>query len=61
MTNLFTPKDIDSTRFTTTRFREGYSIDEVDQFCDDARDTITALADDRDKWKHLAEAKENES
>jgi DivIVA domain-containing protein len=61
---MLTPKQIDDKRFTPTRFREGYDIDQVDQFCDQARDTISALADgaqemkkDRDRWKRLAQSR----
>jgi DivIVA domain-containing protein len=61
---MLTPRDVDQTRFSARRFREGYDIDQVDMFCDQARDTISALADgaqemkkDRDRWKRLAQSR----
>ena len=41
---LLTPNDIRNHRFNTTRFREGYDIDEVDSFLDEVTETIDALS-----------------
>ena len=41
---LLTPNDIRSHRFNTTRFREGYDIDEVDAFLDEVTQTVDALS-----------------
>ncbi|MBR2556615.1 MAG: DivIVA domain-containing protein [Aeriscardovia sp.] len=41
---LLTPNDIRNHRFNTTRFREGYDIDEVDSFLDEVTKTVDALS-----------------
>jgi DivIVA domain-containing protein len=41
---LLTPLDIRNKEFTTHRLREGYDMDEVDDFLDHVRDTINRLA-----------------
>ncbi|MBQ9681486.1 MAG: DivIVA domain-containing protein, partial [Aeriscardovia sp.] len=41
---LLTPNDIRNHRFNTTRFREGYDIDEVDSFLDEVTETVDALS-----------------
>ena len=40
---LLTPKDIHEKKFSVHRFREGYDIDEVDEFMDDMEHTAKQL------------------
>lgn len=40
---LLTPKDIRKHTFQTVRFKEGYDVDEVDDFLDQVTETIEAL------------------
>lgn len=40
---LLTPNDVRDKTFTTHRFREGYDMDEVDDYLDHVRDTINRL------------------
>lgn len=42
---LLTPQDIRSAGLDTTRFREGYDIDEVDELLDDCAYTIQVLTE----------------
>ncbi|MCI1984091.1 MAG: DivIVA domain-containing protein [Bifidobacteriaceae bacterium] len=42
---MLTPGDVDHKMFNTTRLHIGYRCDEVDEFCNQARDTIRELAD----------------
>ncbi|WP_301452393.1 DivIVA domain-containing protein [Bifidobacterium mongoliense] len=41
---LLTPNDVRDQEFSTHRFREGYDINEVDDYLDHVRDTINRLA-----------------
>lgn len=41
---LLTPKDIREHTFQTVRFKEGYDVDEVDDFLDQVTETVEALA-----------------
>lgn len=41
---LLTPNDVRDKTFTTHRFREGYDMNEVDDYLDHVRDTINRLA-----------------
>lgn len=41
---LLTPNDVRDQVFSTHRFREGYDMDEVDDYLDHIRDTISRLA-----------------
>lgn len=41
---LLTPNDVRDQEFSTHRFREGYDMDEVDDYLDHVRDTINRLA-----------------
>ena len=43
--DLLTPNDINRAEFHTTRFREGYDIDEVDDLLDRAAHTIKVLGE----------------
>jgi len=38
-----TPKDVASKQFTTVRFKEGYDLDEVDNFLDEVELTLNAI------------------
>ena len=40
---LLTPKDIREHTFQTVRFKEGYDVDEVDDFLDQVTETVEAL------------------
>ncbi|ROT86967.1 DivIVA domain-containing protein [Bifidobacterium mongoliense] len=40
---LLTPNDVRDQEFSTHRFREGYDMDEVDDYLDHVRDTINRL------------------
>jgi len=40
---LLTPKDIKEHTFQTVRFKEGYDVDEVDDFLDQVTETVEAL------------------
>ncbi|MCT6874077.1 MAG: DivIVA domain-containing protein, partial [Bifidobacterium sp.] len=40
---LLTPNDIREHTFQTVRFKEGYDVDEVDDFLDQVTDTVEAL------------------
>lgn len=42
--SLLNPDDIRDKTFTTHRFREGYDMNEVDDYLDHVRDTINRLA-----------------
>lgn len=42
---LLTPKDIHEKKFSVHRFREGYDIDEVDEFMEDMEHTARQLGD----------------
>lgn len=42
--SLLNPDDIRDKTFTTHRFREGYDMDEVDDYLDDVRRTVGRLA-----------------
>jgi DivIVA domain-containing protein len=44
MSDLLTPGDVQAKRFSTHRFIEGYDMDEVDDFLDQAADTILRLS-----------------
>jgi DivIVA domain-containing protein len=44
MSDLLTPGDVHDKQFRTHRFIEGYDMDEVDDFLDQAADTILRLA-----------------
>lgn len=44
---MLTPADIDGKDFTPTRFKEGYSATEVDDFLDAVGATVTKLANDK--------------
>ena len=44
---LLTPKDIREHTFQTVRFKEGYDVDEVDDFLDQVTETVEALASRR--------------
>lgn len=44
MSDLLTPGDVHDKRFRTHRFIEGYDMDEVDDFLDQAADTILRLS-----------------
>ena len=41
---LLTPNDVRDQVFSTHRFREGYDMNEVDDYLDHVRDTIARLA-----------------
>ncbi len=41
---LLTPNDVRDQEFSTHRFREGYDMNEVDDYLDHVRDTINRLA-----------------
>ena len=41
---LLTPNDVRDQEFSTHRFREGYDMNEVDDYLDHVRDTISRLA-----------------
>ena len=41
--SLLTPKDIREHTFQTVRFKEGYDVDEVDDFLDQVTETVEAL------------------
>ena len=41
---LLTPKDIREHTFQTVRFKEGYDVDEVDDFLDQVTQTVETLA-----------------
>ena len=41
---LLTPNDVRDQEFSTHRFREGYDMDEVDDYLDHIRDTINRLS-----------------
>lgn len=38
-----TPEDVRNKQFTTSRFKEGYDLDEVDDFLDSIEETLSAL------------------
>jgi DivIVA domain-containing protein len=40
---LLTPKDIHEKKFSVHRFREGYDIDEVDDFMEEVEETARKL------------------
>ena len=40
---LLTPSEIREHTFTTVRFKEGYDVDEVDDFLDQVTETVEAL------------------
>ena len=40
---LLTPNDVRDQEFSTHRFREGYDMNEVDDYLDHVRDTINRL------------------
>jgi DivIVA domain-containing protein len=42
---LLTPQDIHEKKFSVHRFREGYDIDEVDEFMEDMEHTAKQLGD----------------
>lgn len=51
---LLTTEDILKKKFTPTKFRQGYSQDEVDDFLDEVVETIEALQKEIDYLKmHL--------
>lgn len=43
-TSLLTPNDIRDKTFTTHRLREGYDMDEVDDYLDEVQGTVNRLA-----------------
>ena len=42
-----TPEDVKNKQFTTVRFKEGYDLDEVDNFLDDIESAMTALVKEK--------------
>jgi DivIVA domain-containing protein len=38
-----TPEDVRNKQFTTVRFKEGYDLDEVDNFLDAIEDALTEI------------------
>ena len=59
-TNLLTPNDIRDKTFTTHRLREGYDMDEVDDYLDEVRVTVNRLARTRRSLSQELAAKQLE-
>lgn len=49
-----TPEDVRNKQFTTSRFKEGYDLDEVDDFLDEIEQTFTALTKEVEDLKAIA-------
>src|SRR5690625_33271 len=46
-----TPEDVDNTRFTTVRLREGYDMQEVDLFLDEVQEELARLNRENDELR----------
>lgn len=55
---LLTADDVLNKKFTPTKFREGYDLDDVDDFLDDVVDTIGSLQEENERLKAQLEGAE---
>ena len=56
-----TPEDVRNKQFTTVRFKEGYDLDEVDNFLDDVEGSLTAITREAEDLRATAKGEVPES
>ena len=56
-----TPEDVRNKQFTTVRFKEGYDLDEVDNFLDDIEESLTAITREAEDLRATAKGEVPES
>jgi DivIVA domain-containing protein len=56
-----TPEDVRNKQFTTVRFKEGYDLDEVDNFLDEIEESLTAVTREAEDLRATAKGEVPES
>jgi DivIVA domain-containing protein len=56
-----TPEDVRNKQFTTVRFKEGYDLDEVDNFLDEIEESLAAVTREAEDLRATAKGEVPES